>query len=73
VAPSAAEPVTPPAPEPAPAASRTGAADQPAATQEELNLLGTVGPVLLKRYGPPIAALAVLLFVVIKIIRRRRS
>jgi carbon monoxide dehydrogenase subunit G len=39
--------------------------------QVELNALTTVVPVLLKRYGPPLAIVALLLFVVIKIIRRK--
>jgi carbon monoxide dehydrogenase subunit G len=39
--------------------------------QVELNALTTVVPVLLKRYGPPLAIFGLLLFIVIKIIRRK--
>jgi uncharacterized protein len=66
--------VTPP--QPAPAAARPS--EQPpttlpqGATEEStLNVLSTVGPVLLKRYGTVLAVLGLLLFIVIKIIRRR--
>jgi carbon monoxide dehydrogenase subunit G len=41
------------------------------AEQAELNALGTVVLVLLKRFGPALAVLGLLLFVAIKIIRRR--
>jgi hypothetical protein len=34
-------------------------------------VLSTVGPVLLKRYGPALAVVGLLIFVVIKIIRRK--
>jgi uncharacterized protein len=40
-------------------------------SQSELNLLSTAVPVLLKRYGPPLATVGLLLFIVIKIIRRK--
>ena len=36
-----------------------------------LNVLSTVGPVLLKRYGPALAVFGLLLFIVIKIMRRK--
>jgi hypothetical protein len=36
-----------------------------------VNVLSTVGPVLLKRYGPVLAVFGLLLFIVIKIIRRK--
>jgi carbon monoxide dehydrogenase subunit G len=68
--------VTPPPAQPAPAAAppseqpRTTLA-QGATEESTLNVLSTVGPVLLKRYGPVLVVLGVLLFVVIKIIRRR--
>ena len=39
--------------------------------QGELNLFSTVVPVILKRYGPVIAVVGLLLFIVIKIIRRK--
>jgi uncharacterized protein len=39
--------------------------------QGALNAIGTVVPVLLKRFGPGLAILGLLLFVVIKIIRRK--
>jgi uncharacterized protein len=40
--------------------------------ESTLDVLRTVGPVLLKRYGPALAVFGLLLFVVIKIIRRKR-
>lgn len=39
--------------------------------QAELNLFSTVVPVVLKRYGPALAIVGLLLFIVIKIIRRK--
>jgi carbon monoxide dehydrogenase subunit G len=39
--------------------------------QSELNLLTTAVPVVLKRYGPALAIVGLLLFIVIKIIRRK--
>jgi uncharacterized protein len=39
--------------------------------QGALNAISTVGPVLLKRFGPALAILGLLLFVVIKLIRRK--
>jgi carbon monoxide dehydrogenase subunit G len=39
--------------------------------QRELNLFSTVVPVVLKRYGPALAIVGLLLFIVIKIIRRK--
>jgi uncharacterized protein len=39
--------------------------------QSELNLFSTAAPIVLKRYGPALAIVGLLLFVVIKIIRRR--
>ncbi len=39
--------------------------------ESTLNVLSTVGPVLLKRYGPALAVVGLLIFVVIKIIRRK--
>jgi carbon monoxide dehydrogenase subunit G len=39
--------------------------------QSELNLLTTAVPAVLKRYGPALAIIGLLLFVVIKIIRRK--
>ena len=68
--------VTPPAPEPAPAAAplsqqpRT-TVPQDAGGESTLNVLSTVVPVLLKRYGPILAAIGLLFFIVIKIIRRK--
>lgn len=41
------------------------------AEQVPLSVIGTVVPVLAKRFGPALAILALLLFVVIKIIRRK--
>jgi uncharacterized protein len=40
--------------------------------ESTLDVLRTVGPVLLKRYGPALAVFGLLLFVLIKIIRRKR-
>ena len=44
---------------------------QPDSGESTLNVLSTVGPVLLKRYGPALAVVGLLIFVVIKIIRRK--
>jgi uncharacterized protein len=41
------------------------------AGQSDLNVLGTVVPILLRRFGPVLAILGLLLFIAIKIIRRR--
>jgi len=41
------------------------------AGQSELNVFSTVVPVVLKRYGPALAVLGLLVFIVIKIIRRK--
>jgi uncharacterized protein len=84
---AAATPVadtSPPASQPGPAAAAgvadftPSAAEPPRYTtprgdteQGALNAIGTVGPVLLKRFGPALAILGLLLFVVIKIIRRK--
>jgi uncharacterized protein len=40
-------------------------------SESTLNVLSTVGPVVLKRYGPALAVVALLIFIVIKIIRRK--
>jgi uncharacterized protein len=68
--------VTPPPPQPAPTAAPPS--DQPrttlprGATEEStLNVLTTVVPVLLKRYGPVLAVFGLLLFILIKIVRRK--
>jgi carbon monoxide dehydrogenase subunit G len=68
----------PPVPEaaPAPAAPPTSEASRPSSApgdsgQGELNLFSTVLPVVLKRYGPALAIVGLLLFIVIKIIRRK--
>jgi hypothetical protein len=72
--PEVAPPVTPAAPAPA-APPATGApryTTPPSDTgQGELNLFSTVVPVVLKRYGPALAIVGLLLFIVIKIIRRK--
>jgi uncharacterized protein len=39
--------------------------------ESTLDVLSTVGPVLLKRYGPALAVFALLVFIVIKIVRRK--
>jgi carbon monoxide dehydrogenase subunit G len=69
VAPSATEappPTAPPASEPSRYSSPSGDAGQ-----SELNVFSTVVPVVLKRYGPALAVLGLLVFIVIKIIRRK--
>jgi len=47
------------------------AAPQQDSGESTLNVLSTVGPVLLKRYGPALAVVGLLIFVLIKIIRRK--
>jgi carbon monoxide dehydrogenase subunit G len=75
--PTAGPDVTAPAQEPvsmtAPAASGPSTSTPPSGDNGEstLNVLSTVGPVLLKRYGPALAVFALLVFIVIKIIRRK--
>ena len=59
---------SPSAPQPSPAYSVPPHSDSGEST---LNVLSTVGPVLLKRYGPALAVVGLLIFVVIKIIRRK--
>jgi carbon monoxide dehydrogenase subunit G len=67
--------VTTPPPKPGPGAAPLF--DQPRTTlpqgaeETTLNVLSTVGPVLLKRYGPALAIFGLLVFIVIKIIRRK--
>jgi uncharacterized protein len=66
-APPATEPASPMAPRaPAPPAQAAGSAEE-----STVDVLRTVGPVLLRRYGPALAVFGLLLFVVIKIVRRR--
>jgi uncharacterized protein len=70
VAPQMAEAATAPAAPPASEAPRY--TTPPSDTgQSELNLFSTVVPVVLKRYGPALAIVGLLLFIVIKIIRRK--
>ena len=64
--PDAATPAAPPGSEPSPYRSAPGDSGQ-----SELNLFSTVVPVVLKRYGPALAIVGLLLFIVIKIIRRK--
>jgi uncharacterized protein len=59
-------PTAPPASEPSRYSSPSGDA-----AQSELNAFSTVVPVVLKRYGPALAVLGLLVFIVIKIIRRK--
>jgi uncharacterized protein len=74
---TAGDDVTTPPPEPvavtAPRASGQPSTTAPSADTGEstLNVLSTVGPVLLKRYGPALAVFALLVFIVIKIVRRK--
>jgi hypothetical protein len=70
--------VAPPVAEAAPAPAAPTATEAPRYTtppsdtgQGELNLFSTVVPVVLKRYGPALAIIGLLLFIVIKIIRRK--
>jgi carbon monoxide dehydrogenase subunit G len=63
---NAAAPAAPPASEPSRYSSPPGESGQ-----SELNLFSTVVPVVLKRYGPALAIVGLLLFIVIKIIRRK--
>jgi carbon monoxide dehydrogenase subunit G len=64
--PGAATSAAPPASESARSSSAPGESGQ-----SELNLFSTVVPVVLKRYGPALAIIGLLLFIVIKIIRRK--
>ena len=50
---------------------RVGAAPRGPIAEGALNVIGTVVPVLLKRFVPALAVLGLLLIVVIKIMRRR--
>ena len=59
---------SPGAPQPSAAYSAQPQGDSGEST---LNVLSTVGPVLLKRYGPALAVVGLLIFVLIKIIRRK--
>ena len=62
----ATPPTAPPASEPSRYSSPSGDAGQ-----SELNVFSTVVPVVLKRYGPALAVLGLLVFIVIKVIRRK--
>jgi uncharacterized protein len=59
---------SPSSPQPSPAYSGPPQGDR---SESTLNVLSTVVPVLLKRYGPALAVVGLLIFVVIKIIRRK--
>jgi uncharacterized protein len=63
---TAAAPAAPPASEPSRFSSPLGDSGQ-----SELNLFTAAVPVVLKRYGPALAIVGLLLFIVIKIIRRK--
>jgi uncharacterized protein len=63
---SAAAPAAPPASEPSRFSSHPGDSGE-----SQLDFFSTVVPVVLKRYGPALAIVGLLLFVVIKIIRRK--
>jgi len=74
---AAAEPKAPtaePAPPTTPRVPKAPPRTPPQRDTEEstLDVLSTVGPVLLKRYGPALAVVGLLLFILIKIIRRKR-
>ena len=64
--PDAATPAAPRGSEPSRYSSPQGDSGQ-----SELNLFSTAVPVVLKRYGPALAIVGLLLFIVIKIIRRK--
>jgi carbon monoxide dehydrogenase subunit G len=64
----AVPPASPPPTDPQVAATLRSSPPQ---QQSQLNALSTVGPVLLKRYGPALAILSLVLLIVIKIIRRK--
>jgi uncharacterized protein len=64
--PDAATPAAPLGSEPSRYSPIQGDSDQ-----SELNLFSTALPVVLKRYGPALAVVGLLLFIVIKIIRRK--
>jgi carbon monoxide dehydrogenase subunit G len=74
---SAGADVAPPASDAATAGAPLGSAPsrysspQGDSGQSELNLLSAAVPVVLKRYGPALAIVGLLLFIVIKIIRRK--
>ena len=70
-APSATPPTAPPTLAPPTMAPPGQAQPQAAPRESTLDVLGTVGPVLLRRYGPALAVVALLVFVVIKIARRK--
>jgi uncharacterized protein len=70
-APSATPPTAPPTTAPPTMAPPGQAQPQTGTGESTLDVLGTVGPVLLRRYGPALAVVALLVFVVIKIIRRK--
>jgi len=74
---TASEPKAPtaePAPPTTPRVPKAPPRTPPQRDTEEstLDVLSTVGPVLLKRYGPALAVVGLLLFILIKIIRRKR-
>jgi uncharacterized protein len=64
----AAPPASPPPTDPQVDATLRSSPPQ---QQSDLNALSTIGPVLLKRYGPALAILGLVLLIVIKIIRRK--
>jgi uncharacterized protein len=65
-----APPIAPQAPT-APRAAAAPAQAAGSAEESTVDVLRTVGPVLLKRYGPALAVFGLLLFIVIKIVRRK--
>ncbi len=65
--PAAAE--SPPAA--APQVAATSRSSPPQRDAQHINALSTIGPVLLRRYGPALAILSLVLLIVIKIIRRK--
>lgn len=67
-----APPLTEPASSTAPQVSAPTAQMPPRGPEEStVDVLRTIGPVLLKRYGPALAVFSLFLFIVIKIIRRK--
>ena len=69
--PTVAEPADPDQPVPKATAEPPPRPTPLAAAPAEFNVLSSVGPVLLRRYGPVVAAVGLVLAIVITIIRRR--
>jgi carbon monoxide dehydrogenase subunit G len=68
---SAAQPKAAPSPVGRASEPSSSATSSEEVQESTLNVLSTIGPVILKRYGPALAVFGLLLFIVIKIIRRK--